>query len=275
MCGIFGLLNNNNYSYEVINKEFTKGSKRGPEFSSLTIHNNFFLGFHRLAINGLNSKSNQPFNINNITLVCNGEIYNYKELAQHNNITLTTDSDCEIILHLYLLYGIEYTLNLLDGVFAFILIDKNNDAIYIARDPYGVRPLYFFNENNSIGFGSELQTIYKFPTHKKNVHNFLPSHYMIINNYNNNFVYNFSKYNSFPFKTIDYNLNNNLYKDIVNNLTNTVKKRVIGTTERPVGCLLSGGLDSSLVAALVNKFYNNTHKKLKTFSIGLEGSEDL
>ena len=277
MCGIFGLLNNNDYSYELINKEFTKGSKRGPEFSSLTSNNNFFLGFHRLAINGLNSKSNQPFNINNISLVCNGEIYNYKELAQDNNITLTTDSDCEIILHLYLLYGIKYTLNLLDGVFAFILIDKNNDSIYIARDPYGVRPLYFFNENNTIGFGSELQTIYKFPVNKKNIYNFLPSHYMIINNYQNNFIYNFSKYNCFPFKTLDCSLNNNLYKDIINNLTNAVKKRVIGTTERPVGCLLSGGLDSSLIAALVNKFFNNTsnNQKLKTFSIGLEGSEDL
>lgn len=276
MCGIFGLLNNNDYSYKVINKEFTKGSKRGPEFSSLTIHKNFFLGFHRLAINGLNSKSNQPFNINNITLVCNGEIYNYKELAQHNNITLHTDSDCEIILHLYLFYGIEYTLNLLDGVFAFILIDKNNDSIYIARDPYGVRPLYFFNENNTMGFGSELQTIYKFPTHKKNIYNFLPSHYMVINNYQNNFVYNFSKYNCFPFKTINYSLDN-LYIEIVNNLTNAVKKRIIGTTERPIGCLLSGGLDSSLVAALVNKYYNynNNNQKLKTFSIGLEGSEDL
>jgi asparagine synthase (glutamine-hydrolysing) len=279
MCGIFGLLNNDTYSYELINNEFTKGSKRGPEFSSVTIHNNFFLGFHRLAINGLNVKSNQPFNINNITLVCNGEIYNYKELAHHNNISLTTDSDCEIILHLYLLYGIEYTLNLLDGVFAFILIDKNNDAIYIARDPYGVRPLYYFYENNSIGFASELQSIYKFPKDKKNIQNFLPSHYMVINNTKNNekiLIYNFS-YNSFPFKTIDYSLDYNLYKDIVNNLTNAVKKRVMGTTERPIGCLLSGGLDSSLIAALVSKFYNNTNnnQKLKTFSIGLEGSEDL
>tara|TARA_B100000035_G_scaffold315280_1_gene334932 strand:- start:5184 stop:6902 length:1719 start_codon:yes stop_codon:yes gene_type:complete len=279
MCGIFGILNNDNHSYEIINKEFTKGSKRGPEFSSLTSHNNFFLGFHRLAINGLNVKSNQPFNINNITLVCNGEIYNYKELAKVNNINLTTDSDCEIILHLYLLYGIQYTLNLLDGVFAFILIDKTNESIYIARDPYGVRPLYYFHENNSIGFGSELQTIYKFPIHKKNIYNFLPSYYMVINNYQNNFIYNFSKYNCFTFRSfdygLDYSLNNNLYKDIVNNLTNAVKKRVIGTCERPVGCLLSGGLDSSLIAGLVNKFYNNTNQKLKTFSIGLQGSEDL
>ena len=274
MCGIFGLLNNNNYSYEVINKEFTKGSKRGPEFSSLINYNNFFLGFHRLAINGINEKSNQPFNINNIILIVNGEIYNYKELAIDNNINLTTDSDCEIILHLYLLYGIQYTLDLLDGVFAFILIDKNNDTIYVGRDPYGVRPLYYFYENNNIGFASELETIYNFPLYKKNIQNFLPSHYMVIQKHKNSVIYNFSKYNTFSFRELIYNSINDIYKDIVYNLTNAVKKRVIGTTERPIGCLLSGGLDSSLIAALVNNFYS-TNIKLKTFSIGLEGSEDL
>ena len=89
---------------------------------------------------------------------------------------------------------------------------------------------------------------------------------MVIQKHKNSVIYNFSKYNTFSFRELIYNSINDIYKDIVYNLTNAVKKRVIGTTERPIGCLLSGGLDSSLIAALVNNFYN-TDKKLKTFSI--------
>ncbi len=151
MCGIFALLNNNALD-ESVSKSFYMGKNRGPEFSKLKsiLYNKLFLGFHRLAINGINSESNQPLTINNITLICNGEIYNYIELCKLCNITLTTQSDCEIIIHLYEKYGIEQTLQLLDGVFAFVLYDeRNNDYfnVYVARDPYGVRPLYKLNRN--------------------------------------------------------------------------------------------------------------------------------
>ena len=278
MCGIFGIINSN-ISYNQLNKHFIKGSKRGPEFSILKKYNNLFLGFHRLAINGLNSESNQPFEIDNIFLVCNGEIYNYKELANENNITLTTDSDCEIILHLYKLYGIEYTLNILDGVFAFILYDSNLEMTYITRDPYGVRPLYYFIENNSLGFSSTLSSINKLVNIKTNLNNFIPGNYLIYNNLLS--IYKFTKYTYFPCRNIKYDNDIEVYNNIVEYVTNAVKKRVIGTTERPIACLLSGGLDSSLIAALVNREIQNDNtntsqqKILKTFSIGLEDSEDL
>ena len=86
----------------------------------------------------MSEDSNQPFNINNIQLICNGEIYNYKELF--NNITYkpTTNSDCEIIIYLYILYGIEYTLNLLDGVFGFILIDYNINKLCMYQETHMV-----------------------------------------------------------------------------------------------------------------------------------------
>jgi asparagine synthase (glutamine-hydrolysing) len=280
MCGIFGIICYNNYDYQnKLNKHFIKGYKRGPEFSILKHYDNIHLGFHRLAINGLNPQSNQPFEIDNIYLICNGEIYNYKELALQNNITLTTDSDCEIILHLYQKFGIEYTLNVLDGVFAFILYDYNNKTTYIARDPYGIRPLYYFIEHNTIGFSSTLASIYSLVNNKKNINNFIPGNYMVINN--QTFEYNFTKYTYFPCRNIEYDSESDLYKQIVNYVSKSVKKRVIGTTERPIACLLSGGLDSSLIAALVNKEIQNDNtksmkqKKLQTFSIGLEGSEDL
>ena len=152
MCGIFSILNNNNdISMEFIKKEFMKGSGRGPEFSKLD--NTFMkmtLGFHRLAINGLNEASNQPLVIDNIVLICNGEIYNYKQLYQYMNVTPRTGSDCEVIIHLYLKYGIEQTLNMLDGVFAFLLYDNRitetlENKMYVARDPLGVTFIYWYN----------------------------------------------------------------------------------------------------------------------------------
>ena len=124
MCGIFALLNNENcIPDDLIERQFEKGKNRGPEFSTLqNVSLKTKFGFHRLAINGLNTESNQPIKINNITLICNGEIYNYKELYDLlPDIIPKTDSDCEIIIHLYEKFGIEYTLKILDGVFAFVL----------------------------------------------------------------------------------------------------------------------------------------------------------
>ena len=290
MCGIFLYLTDNydNYSsekYVNILKNFEIGKNRGPEFSTLNKYENFLLGFHRLAINGLNNKSNQPFEIDNLKLICNGEIYNYKKLAKDLNIILNTDSDCEIILHIYKLFGIEYTLNILDGVFSFILYDTTKNKIYIARDPYGVRPLYYFfdknikNENH-ICFASELKVLYNLSFNKNQIQHFTPGSYMLldITNYK---MEQYSKYRNFPCFNKNYishdSIDINLFNDIYLYISNAVYKRVIGTTERPIACLLSGGLDSSLIACLVNKFLKTKNKNniLNTFSIGLEGSEDL
>ena len=281
MCGIFSTINNNKNN-SIIKKEFYKTQDRGPEFSILKYYyKNVFIGFHRLAINGLNEKSNQPFEIDNLVLVCNGEIYNYQELAISNNIKLTTDSDCEIILHLYKRVGIEYTLHLLDGVFAFFIYDKINHQFIVARDPFGVRPLYYYTENNEYGFASDLKSIYKLPYRKKLIHNFLPGHYMILTNLNYKIHNITNKYYNFPHTN---NLNNNIeyeiYRKIFDKFSYAVKKRVIGTSDRQIGCLLSGGLDSSIVASLVNYYLNlnntsDNFKQVETFSIGLPGSEDL
>ena len=121
MCGIFALLNNdsNLFNKKQIQESFTKGSKRGPESS--VYKENYkqqIMGFHRLAINGLNEVANQPLTIDNVSLICNGEIYNYKDLYNVIGIKPLSSSDCEVIIHLYILFGIEYTINLLDGVFA-------------------------------------------------------------------------------------------------------------------------------------------------------------
>ena len=165
---------------------FENGINRGPEGSIVKkLSNDILFGFHRLAINGLNTMSNQPIMVDNIVLICNGEIYNYKELYRLSNTTPTTNSDCEVIIHIYKKYGIVTTLNLLDGVFGFVLYDRNKEEIYVARDPYGVRPLYMgvvmptsiALNNTSYIFSSEMKMIYQdIPDIK--VTCFPPGHYV-------------------------------------------------------------------------------------------------
>ena len=101
-------------------------------------------------------------NIDDICLICNGEIYNFKQLFEMINVKPSTDSDCEIIIHLYKKFGIEYTLSLLDGYFSFVIYDSRDKTkepiVYIARDPYGVRPLYILkiNEDEDKEYGNGL-----------------------------------------------------------------------------------------------------------------------
>ena len=305
MCGIFALLNNENISSKFIKNEFEKGKNRGPEFTKLDNYLKMTIGFHRLAINGLNNESNQPLVYNDIILICNGEIYNFKELFEMMNIEPISGSDCEVIIHLYIKYGIEQTLNMLDGVFSFILFDNRltNDLInriFIARDPLGVRPLYYLkskkeNNFNNIflyGFASELKCLEKFynlSIDTYSVEQFKPGTYSVFklsNKVNSiwtpeleNIPYFLPviSYNwlSFDFKDTKSRWDE-IYSKISYYLKSAVYKRCL-TTERPIACLLSGGLDSSLIAALVNNFNksNYINLPLETYSIGLEGSEDL
>ena len=306
MCGIFALLNTNNDDHTqdiIINEQFKKGKRRGPEYSKLEYnYMKMILGFHRLAINGLNSQSNQPIVFKDIVLICNGEIYNFKQLYKSMNVKPTTDSDCEVIIHLYLNYGIEQTLNMLDGVYSFILYDNRINEntvnnIYIARDPLGVRPLYKLyniNDNNDTndlfklyGFASELKCLeyfYNQSTYHYRLEQFEPGTYSI-------FQYD-SKINSkwepivtnkpyfihlAPFTL--YTDNNAELKDefflSVSKFLNAAVVKRCNTTERPVACLLSGGLDSSLIAALVANYFRNKGKQIETYSIGLKNSEDI
>ena len=321
MCGIFALLNNTNIPKSYVIQAFEKGKHRGPEhtiYKNVMIHADF--GFHRLAINGLNAESNQPIIINDIALICNGEIYNYKELYEDMKINPTTDSDCEVILHMYMKYGIEHTLQMLDGVFAFILVDyrlhNKNAKLFVARDPYGVRPLYVLRntnddyvktvqntdlmhpyDKNMYAFASELKeltdlknamnsNIFAPSQHKYDIEQFTPGSYSVlqldyvVNNrwaeIRKNVRYHMPGFHTnIPSKAEYFSEVDEAIKTIQKYLQGAVNKRCV-TTDRPVACLLSGGLDSSLITALVNE-YIVTHglPQLETYSIGLEDSEDL
>jgi asparagine synthase (glutamine-hydrolysing) len=304
MCGIFALLNyqENKIQTNNIKSEFIKGALRGPEFSKLdSSYLKMVLGFHRLAINGLDSASNQPLFIEDIVLICNGEIYNHSQLFKSIGVNPVTGTDCEIIIHLYLKYGIEQTLIMLDGEYSFILYDNRltenlNNQLFVARDPYGVRPLYQVKPTNQSKsslycFASELKCVEKFYNDNHNnlhVSQFKPGTYSIFNHSDKTLASWEPVQENIPYFIPSFphswRINeqtesvfiSNMFRKISCYLNAAVNKRCL-STERPIACLLSGGLDSSLVTALVNDFYN-THgllNQLETYSIGLSGSEDL
>jgi len=309
MCGIFAVLNNTNtFKGETIQRAIDIGSKRGPETTTtFNTNDNVLLAFHRLAINGLDYASGQPLTLDDITLICNGEIYNYRELFKAINLCPITNSDCEIIIHLYKRFGIEHTLNLLDGVFSFVIYDARtfysnklkgiDKIIYIARDPFGVRPLYLMEYNSHepiIAVASEMKVLNQLVVsdHQSdsfNIKQFQPGTYSSYVKPAHNFTFwetdwrnkqyfnilkNENKVSNIinPITPYTYYEVTDIKLSIYQKLNAAVRKRVIGTSDRPIACLLSGGLDSSLITSLVNKYYNGT---LETFSIGMEGSEDL
>jgi asparagine synthase (glutamine-hydrolysing) len=296
MCGIFALLNTTKAGirHDLIGQQFQAGQARGPEASSLTHpYPQTIFGFHRLAINGLNPESNQPLVVDNVVLICNGEIYNYKELYHAMGMSGggKTQSDCEVILHMYLRYGLQYTLQALDGVFAFVLLDCRalEARLFCARDPFGVRPLYLLAGNeNTWGLASELKMLSGIQLDTRGcVAHFPPGSF-------SEWTYAEQALSSWTLKTPTptryhtlgflqqgfqqvewFECMADVYPELARRFRDAVFKRCC-TTERPIACLLSGGLDSSLVAALVSE-YHKKHglKPVETYSIGLVGSTDL
>ena len=286
-------------SYGELYSMFLNGKNRGPESSKLLqMGMRVIMGFHRLAINGLTPESDQPISIGDIHLICNGEIYNYKELYELCGATPTTHSDCEVIVHLYRKFGMEHTLRLLDGMFSFVLLDQSLSVevplLYVARDPYGICPLYInqYTENNPIMFSSELKMMYCEKTQQNlRAQHFPPGTFSEFyltpgvsptwKNKRSNVAYFLPSITFMNYKGLDnesgdgyfasYNIEQRLRKTLIR----AVEKRC-ECTERPIACLLSGGLDSSLVASIVSNYHAKKGLlQVETYSIGLPGSEDL
>jgi asparagine synthase (glutamine-hydrolysing) len=272
---------------------------RGPEGTKVVdVTENVTLGFTRLAINGLTNAGMQPYSNGPITWVCNGEIYNSKQLEKELGLS-NTGSDCECIGALYLRHRDDLVTfaRALDGVFAIALYDAELNRLVVLRDPFGVRPLFvgyrpnmstsLANVNNiaipffkgtfdTFVFASELKAIVPYFEH---VSSFLPGSIQSYDlstlsisvdlRYHNVGWMTNPSYS--PSDTLGFE---NAKKTIRYSLEEAVEKRLL--TERPIACLLSGGLDSSLIASLLQM---NLKKRglppLKTFSIGFEGSSDL
>jgi len=282
--------------------DFSSMVHRGPDNSSFlndpTLAKNYasIWGFHRLAINGQTPESNQPFFIKNCRLICNGEIYNFRSLIAEYGLEneYKSKSDCEIIIHLYKKIGIRDMLRRLDGVFALVLHDYETATTYIARDPVGVRSLfisgYDYTYSNSMIISSELKAISE--CYRPYAKQFPPGCYAVYSKLDNGFdkantpFLNFYSYYEnvsisqddatlqierlYDYPTIE-DTEENICANIATLFEEAVVKRLM--SDRKVGALLSGGLDSSSVVAIMCR--HMPAKDLNTYSIGLKGSTDL
>jgi len=246
---------------------------RGPEASaSLTIPGVGMKAFTRLAINGLNEAGMQPMSSGSLHWMCNGEIYNWKELAQTYGIKTTSGSDCEIIGPLYKIFKeqgipLKEFFRAFDGVFSCVIVD--DDTVIVARDPYGVRPLYVGTSDEGLFFASEMKAIipYDCPIFRA----FPPGSYEV---YKSGSLTISAEYHTIPFLKSPDPYREGHCLAVQNALVKAVQKRML--SDRPVAALVSGGVDSSLVAAIVAAELRRVGAPpLNTFSIGFEGSSDL
>jgi asparagine synthase (glutamine-hydrolysing) len=285
MCGICAFVGNKSSNIYDKRKHFLELSKRirhrGPDWNGIYIDdvNNVVICHERLSIVGVEHGSQPIVDNDEYILSVNGEIYNYKQLYDtvlHNKYKPQTDSDCEIIIHLYKEYG-PNCVKMLDGIFSFVLYDKVNRKILVARDPIGVIPLYYgITADNDLMIASEMKcliddcdTICLFP----------PSHYYSRDIETEWDSTKLTKYFDPNWDTPQFNTTETeeaLKLQLKSVLFDAVDKRLM--TDVPFGVLLSGGLDSSLIAAITSRLLKSKPSvwgKLHTFSIGLEGAPDL
>jgi asparagine synthase (glutamine-hydrolysing) len=276
MCGIWAYLGES-YDSEYAEMIY-KLLPRGPEGMRIVpVNNNLTFGFTRLAINGLTDSGMQPFVNGPITWMCNGEIYNARDIERDLDLKCS-NSDCHCIGELYLRHreNPETFLRSLDGVFGLVLYDSELSRLIVARDPYGVRPVFVGVNDSGTFIASEIKALPSCNT----VRPLLPGTYEIYDLNTRQLITSY-KYHTIPWITTPmFNPeNSNLARQDASihlriALEEAVRKRMLA--ERPVAALLSGGLDSSLIAALVQINLSNVGAPpLKTFSIGFEGSSDL
>lgn len=273
MCGIFAFLGAK-YSLKDLISHFERIKHRGPDKTHIDqINGRLTFGFHRLAINGLELSGDQPMTKDNIAIICNGEIYNYKELQSHFGFKMSSNSDCEIILHLYLLLGFEDAIKRLEGEFAILLYDQNTDTLYAGRDRFGVRGMLYGSPSLTEDSEDSEYPEYLFASEAialagltETINHFPPGHFWS------------SEYNTFEpyFKLRSLPLRPKVSYDqathiIYKLLTESVNQRVT-TTQRPLCTLLSGGLDSTVVSYLISKQVRDP-SKINAYTIGIEGSD--
>ena len=288
MCGIFGFNFTEKNLAVLIKKSLTH---RGPNHSEIYEDNNLTLGYTRLSIIDLKSGNQPIYNEDKSILVfCNGEIYNYIELRhilEKKGHKFRTDCDTEVIVHAYEEYGTNCA-NYFNGMFAFCVYDIKKKKVFIARDRLGIKPLFYFFENNEFIFASELKAILNHKPIKKKVNleslsNYLTYRYTvgnktIINNVNKllpghyleffNNTINIKPYWALDFKTkkLSFSQASSTFRKLFDS---SVKYRL--NSDVPVGALLSGGLDSSSIVALMSKYSNES---IKTYTLGFENSKD-
>uniref|UniRef100_A0A674E634 Asparagine synthetase [glutamine-hydrolyzing] n=1 Tax=Salmo trutta TaxID=8032 RepID=A0A674E634_SALTR len=297
MCGIWALFG----SDECLSVQCTSAMKiahRGPDafrFENINGFTNCCFGFHRLAIVD-QLYGMQPIRIKKfpyLWLVYNGEIYNHHTLKERFEFTdYQTKVDGEILLHLYERFGIQKMASLLDGVFAFVLLDTANRKVFLGRDTYGVRPMFkLLTDDGFLAVCSEAKGLTHI-THSMSsppkITPFLPGHFEVFDLKPTGKVESIQmdrfhcctqEPNHAAYDTVERLPSGFVPETVKSNIRslfeNAVRKRLMA--HRRIGCLLSGGLDSSLVAATLVKLSKEEKLKypIQTFAIGAEDSPDI
>lgn len=297
MCGICGIVGINNAAQpvdqEILLKMTDRMRHRGPDEQGIFLQGQVGLGSRRLSIIDL-AGGRQPITneTESMWIVFNGEIYNYRELRgylQKKGHQFRTQTDTEVILHLYEEFGLD-CLQQLNGIFAFAIWDKSRRELTIARDRMGIKPLYYTERNGHLIFGSELKAILVHPEVERDIDlislneylsfEYVPSPRTILRHIYRLEPGHFLRYGSYGLQTRPYwnlSLARSESRPPVNwrdhasalygTLERCVKEELV--SDVPVGVLLSGGLDSSTIAALMVKLYPGT---VNSFSIGFEES---
>ena len=282
MCGFVGYIDNTKNKDKTIKKMNDKIKHRGPDSQGYYIDDYIALGFRRLSIIDLKNGDQPMYNIDkSIVIVFNGEIYNYKEIKKDlikKKYKFKTNSDTEVLLNAYIEYK-EKVLNKLRGMFSFVIYDKNKKEIFAARDFFGIKPFYYYKDEDVFMFGSEIKSFIENPNFKKdlnlealknyltfqyspgedtffnNVKKLLPGHYL---KYKNNKI-EIKQY--YDLKLKKENKSKEYYlKNLEKALDSSIKAHKVSDVE--VGSFLSSGVDSSFIA---------TKSKInKTFTVGFE-----
>jgi asparagine synthase (glutamine-hydrolysing) len=323
MCGIWGILSLdvNKYDITMLYNKFYQIKSRGPDRSTFISNPNYKIGFHRLAIMDTSIQGDQPFSISyyfknskeqrvirTIYVCVNGEIYNWDKLRKSDDVVefcekinyhYKSNSDCEVILPMFLRYissdsysldekifdhGLRELLIRLDGEFAFSIFDTYQNLntnktywnLWMGRDRFGMKPAFYsLLDTKTVAFGSELKSICGLNGTNK-VEQIDPRSWYYWGGSSDS--EKLVSYNKFYYSVGLLPLVRNpdpvdVYRTCRTLLTKAVVERL--HSDREIGCLLSGGLDSSLVAALAAQELRKTNRVLRTFSIGMQNSPDV
>lgn len=255
MCGLV-YVGDPSIEEEKIIKAYKRLEHRGPDDQQFLKNKNGYFAFTRLSIMDLTPSGDQPFQNDNLTTLCNGEIYNFRQLKEKYEYTYVSESDCEVLLPIFRKER-EKIVDIIDGEYAFVIYNQDDNSIFAARDPMGIRPLFYgYTVNKKICFASEAKALMHIC---HDIKPFPPGYYFD----KGEFVCfkdlsKVEKYSNDDFDTVVQNINKYLTEGIIKRLD----------SDAPLGFLLSGGLDSSLVCAVAQK---HLKKPIKTFSIGMSG----
>ncbi len=282
MCGILGAYGEHKLNSDCFSNALKLQSSRGPDNLTVDVHNGNFIGHARLSIHDLSAKANQPMysSCKRFSIIFNGEVYNFKELKEKHfpGVDFSTDSDTEVLLRLIIKYDVEETLKMIKGMFSFVFFDSKLDVVKAVRDPYGEKPFYYTLTDKSLIVSSSLYSIVQLKKETE-IDKFALSTYLhygyvkgaqtllssikklepghIIKYDLNEFEHTITKYEP----EIDSSNNKPVLEDLIRNSVISMLDADV-----PVGCFLSGGVDSSLISSYVADFNPN----VTAYSLGFQ-----